>query len=182
MPRGLGIDLNAYLFFVMFRGPQSCNLRARTCHAEDKQERRSLDKKANYQNRKNKALIKRYFSAYDTDDMNAVLKFVHPNHVHHPGAGEPMNFAQRRYDDAFFFRAFSKIHAIVEDQIGEGSKVVSRVTMEANHTGEYQGIRPTGKRIKITFIDIARITSGKIVEEWTEFDMMSIIRQLEPKQ
>jgi predicted ester cyclase len=51
------------------------------------------------------------------------------------------------------------------------------VTMVADHTGEYPRIPPTGTRTKITFIDIARVKSGKIVEEWTEFDMMSVLQQ-----
>lgn len=89
-----------------------------------------------------------------------------------------MDLLARKKDEAFFFKAFSRIRTIVEDQIGEGDKVVSRVTMEADHTGEYQRIPPTGRRVTITFIDIARISSGKIVEEWTEFDMTSILQQL----
>lgn len=55
------------------------------------------------------------------------------------------------------------------------------MTMVADHTGEYQRIPPAGTRTKITFIDIARVESGKIVEEWTEFDMMSILQQLRKK-
>ena len=140
---------------------------------------RRLRKEVDDLRKKNKALIRRYFSAYDTGDQEAVLRFVDANHVYHPpGGGEPLDFAARKSDDAVFFRAFSRVHTIIEDQIAEGDKVASRVTMEADHTGEYQKIPPTGKRIKITFIDIARVASGRIVEEWTEFDMMSILQQL----
>src|SRR3972149_4742059 len=95
--------------------------------------------------KRNKALIQQYFKAYDTGDINAVLGFVDPNHVHHPpGGGESLNFTERRDDDTIFFKAFSRIHTTVEDQIAEGDKVASRVTMEADHTGEYQKIPPTG--------------------------------------
>jgi len=143
---------------------------------------RQLLKGADDEGEQNKALIQRYFSAYDTGDMNAVLRFVDANHVYHPpGGGEPLDFTARKGDEAVFFKAFSKIHTIIEDQIAEGDKVVSRVTMEADHTGEYQKIPPTGRRTRITFIDIARVASGRIVEEWSEFDMMSILQQLRPK-
>ena len=66
----------------------------------------------------------------------------------------------------------------LEDQIAEGDKVASRVTMNCTHTSEYQGISATGKRVKIPYIDIARIKGEKIVEEWVEFDMMNILRQI----
>jgi predicted ester cyclase len=141
-----------------------------------------LLKGADDEREQNKALIQRYFSAYDTGDMNAVLRFVDANHVYHPpGGGEPLDFTARKGDESVFFKAFSRIHTIIEDQIAEGNKVVSRVTMEADHTGEYQKIPPTGRRTRITFIDIARVVSGRIVEDWSEFDMMSILRQLRPK-
>ena len=131
----------------------------------------------------NKALIQRYFSAYDTGDMNAVLRFVDANHVYHPpGGGEPLDFTARKGDEAVFFKAFSKIHTTVEDQIAEGDKVASRVTMEVDHTGEYQKMPPTGRRIRISFIDIGRVSSGMIIEEWTEFDMLSILQQLTPRK
>jgi predicted ester cyclase len=142
-----------------------------------------LHKGVDDETKQNKALIQRYFSAYDTGDMNAVLRFVDANHVYHPpGGGEPLDLTARKGDEAVFFKAFSKIHTIIEDQIAEGDKVVSRVTMEADHTGEYQKIPATGRRTRITFIDIARVASGRIVEEWSEFDMMSILQQLRPKK
>jgi len=127
----------------------------------------------------NKTLIRRYFSAYDTGDQEAVLRFLDAKHVYHPpGGGQPLGYAARKDDEAVFFKAFSRIHTTVEDQVAEGDKVVSRVKMEADHIGEYQEIPPTGTRTRFTFIDIARVASGTIVEEWAEFDMMSILQQL----
>jgi len=92
-----------------------------------------------------------------------------------------MDLEGRKRDEEFFSRAFSNIHTTVDDQIAEGDKVASRVTMMADHTGEYQNIPPTGNRVKFVFIDVSRVVSGKIVEEWAEFDMVSILQQLKPK-
>jgi predicted ester cyclase len=126
-----------------------------------------------------KTAVRSYFKAYETGDIEAVMKFIDPNYVLHPGGGgEPMNFDERKRDEMLFFSAFSNIQAIVEDQIAEGNKVASRITMRCNHTGEYQGIPATGKRITITYIDIAIMKAGKIVEEWVEFDMMNILQQI----
>ncbi len=128
----------------------------------------------------NKKTARRYFKAYDTGNIEAVMKFIASNYVLHPGAnGKTMNAAERKSDEAFFFSAFSKIETVVEDQIAEGDKVANRITMHCMHTGEYQGIPATGRRISIPYIDVARIRSGKIVEEWVEFDMQNIIRQIQ---
>jgi len=127
----------------------------------------------------NKAMIRRYFEAYSTGDMDAIMEFLDPNHVLHPGGGEePMNFGERRRDELKFLSAFSNIQATVEDQIAEGDKVVSRIAMWCTHTGEFHGIPASGKRIAITYIDIALIKAGKILEEWIEFDMRSILQRI----
>jgi predicted ester cyclase len=127
----------------------------------------------------NKTITRRYFKAYQTGDVDAVMEFIDPNYVLQPGTGgEPMNFEQRKRDELVFFSAFSNIQTIVEDQIAEGDKVASRITMYCTHTGQYQRIPATGKRIAITYIDIALIKAGKIIEEWVEFDMMNILQQI----
>lgn len=107
------------------------------------------------------------------------MEFVDRNYVLHPGGGaEPMNYEERKRDETAFFSAFSNIEPIVEDQVAEGDKVVSRITMYCTHSGKYHDIRATGKRITIPYIDIAQIKAGKIVEEWVEFDMMNILNQI----
>jgi predicted ester cyclase len=146
-----------------------------TRHAEA----RKLRKDEENQRERNRALMRAYFHAYDSGDRNAVWLFLDPKHTYYPpGGSEPMDLAGRMHDEMFFFRAFSNIRTTVEDQIAEGDKVASRVTMSADHTGEYQSIPPTGTRTKFVFIDISRICKGRIVEEWAEFDMGSILQQL----
>lgn len=126
-----------------------------------------------------KDLVRRYLEAYDTQNPEDVMTFVHPDHIYHPpGGGEPMDFHERKADEAVFFSTFTDIESLVEDQIPEGDRVASRVTMRCTHTGSYQGLPPTGRRIGITFVDISRVRDGKILEEWAEFDMMGILRQL----
>jgi len=113
----------------------------------------------------NNEVAHRYFKAYETGDIEAVMKFLDSSYILHPGgAGEPMNYEARKLDEMVFFSAFSNIEAVVEDQIAEGDEVMNRITMHCSHTGEYQSIAATGKRVDITYIDIVRIKGGKIVE------------------
>ncbi len=128
----------------------------------------------------NKTIARNYFEAYSTGDINAVMKFVAPNYILHPGAnGKPMNSDQRRKDETAFFKAFSNIQAIVEDQIAENDKIANRITMHCTHVGTYQGIPATQKRIVIPYIDIMLLKAGKIMEEWVEYDTANILRQIQ---
>ena len=74
--------------------------------------------------------------------------------------------------------AFPDFHYTVEDQIAEGDRVVTRWTARGTHEGEFQGIPPTGKQVTITGIGIFRIANGKIIESWTNADMLGLMQQL----
>jgi hypothetical protein len=51
-------------------------------------------------------------------------------------------------------------------------------TYRFKHKGAFQGIAPAGKEASITGTDIYRIVDSKIVEQWIEDDMLSLIQQL----
>jgi steroid delta-isomerase-like uncharacterized protein len=74
--------------------------------------------------------------------------------------------------------AFPDIHFKIEDQIAEGDRVVTRWVAQGTHTGEFQGIPPTGNRICVSGIDIDRIANGKTVECWTNIDELGLLQQL----
>jgi predicted ester cyclase len=52
------------------------------------------------------------------------------------------------------------------------------MTSTATHTGEFQGIPSTGKRITVSGIWIERIADDRIVERWGVFDMLGVMQQL----
>ena len=77
-----------------------------------------------------------------------------------------------------FRTAFPDLQFNIVDLIAEGDKVVSRLTIQATHKGEFMGISPTGKQVSITGIDIVRIVDGKMVELWGEVDMLRLMQNL----
>ncbi len=74
--------------------------------------------------------------------------------------------------------AFPDLHATVEDQVAEGDKVATRFTARGTHRGELQGIPPTGNSMQITGIVISRFANGKIVEQWGNPDVFSLMQQI----
>ncbi|MBI3696279.1 MAG: ester cyclase [Acidobacteria bacterium] len=77
-----------------------------------------------------------------------------------------------------FVEAVTDLREVVEDQLAEGNKVVTRLSGSGRHTGELMGAAPTGKDLKLTAIVISRFENGKIAEEWVEFDGLSFLQQL----
>jgi predicted ester cyclase len=56
--------------------------------------------------------------------------------------------------------AFPDIRITVEDQVAEGDKVATRVTVRGTHRGELEGMPPSGKRIEISAITIDRFSGA----------------------
>jgi serine phosphatase RsbU (regulator of sigma subunit)/predicted ester cyclase len=67
---------------------------------------------------------------------------------------------------------FSHQRVMIEDQIAEGDKVLTRATFRGVHDqGEYLGMAPTGEEWTFKAMYVYRIAGGKIVEEWSEGDI-----------
>jgi predicted ester cyclase len=49
-------------------------------------------------------------------------------------------------------------------QYADGDTVISEFVMEGTHLGEWLGMKPTGKKLRMTGVDIDRLVDGKIVE------------------
>jgi serine phosphatase RsbU (regulator of sigma subunit) len=77
-----------------------------------------------------------------------------------------------------FHKAFPDFHAVIEDQIAEGDRVMTRYRWRGTHGGEFRGIAPTGGEQEINGIGIFRFSpEGKVVESWDSYDQFSLMRQ-----
>lgn len=74
--------------------------------------------------------------------------------------------------------AFPDIGFTIIDQVAEGNKVVTHWIAEGTHQGIYEGIAPTGKRFKVTAIDIKYIKNGKFTDSWINMDELGLLQQL----
>jgi steroid delta-isomerase-like uncharacterized protein len=73
---------------------------------------------------------------------------------------------------------FPDLHLAIEDQIAEGDRVVTRWVASGTHKGEFQGIPPTGRKVRVAGTAIDRIVGGKIVECWSQMDDLGMMQQL----
>jgi len=120
----------------------------------------------------NKAIARRFFEASDVELLSPDLV------VHYPGAPAPLNREELMQELSIFNTAFSDRHMMVEDQIAEGDKVTTRITWRGIHSGNFQGLPPTGKQIVMDATIVQRIKEGKIVEHWPLFNLMGMMQQL----
>ena len=74
--------------------------------------------------------------------------------------------------------AFPDLTATVDEQVAEGDKVVSRVTMTGTHEGEFMGMPATGKSFTIPGVSIWEVRGGQLISEWVNWDSMGMMQQL----
>jgi predicted ester cyclase len=75
--------------------------------------------------------------------------------------------------------AFPSYEIIIEDLLAEGDKVVVRGEFRGIHRGPFAGIEPTGKSVSAGLIIIYAIASGRIVDHWMQFDLFTLLQQLQ---
>ena len=125
----------------------------------------------------NKANVRRFVEASIASDQSALQEMLSPDFVAHLATG-PQNREGVLQHNSVFLMAFSDRDFIVKDQIAEGDKVVTLATWRGTHSGNFQGLPPTGKQIVISAILLERIKDGQIVEHWSLFDQLSMMQQL----
>jgi predicted ester cyclase len=77
-----------------------------------------------------------------------------------------------------FRDAFGDRHFATEHYLEDGDWAACFGHCEATHHGDFMGIAPTGKRIKIPYIDVWRVENEKIAENRVSVDFPAILAQL----
>jgi len=126
----------------------------------------------------NKAIVRRFYKALVANDLAALNEVLAPDFVAHSyGAPGPQSREVHLQGICTWNAAFETDFTI-EDQIAEGDKVATHVTMHAIHSrGDFQGHPPIGKQIEIGGVTIERIKDGKIVERWVYSERLGVLQQ-----
>jgi C-1 hydroxylase len=77
-----------------------------------------------------------------------------------------------------FMQAFPDLRFELHSLIAEGDLVATRFTVHATHTGEYLGMKPTGRRVSCTLMGQLRVVDGAVVEHWGVADGLHLLQQL----
>jgi serine phosphatase RsbU (regulator of sigma subunit)/ketosteroid isomerase-like protein len=126
----------------------------------------------------NKALVRRFLEEQAKGNFDVIDELVAPDFVDLsllPGQGPTREDYKRSV--AEMSAPFSDISITIDEQVAEGDKVVTWYTGISTHDrGPFMGVPPTGKRNTFTDVVHHRIVGGKIVEERSQGDVLSIMK------
>jgi predicted ester cyclase len=75
--------------------------------------------------------------------------------------------------------AFAEIEVVVDDLLLDGDMLAWRWTLTATHRGPFLGVAPTGKRVRMTGMNLQRVAQGVVVEHWSNADQLGLLRQVQ---
>ena len=128
----------------------------------------------------NKAVVHRYVKdGYNAANMAVIDELFATDFVNHdPSAPTVRDLEELKQLILAQHAAFADVRTTIEDLVADGDKVVKRFTVRGTHTGDFNGIPPTGKQFTLEGIDILRLVDGKIQEIWIGYDMLGMLQQL----
>jgi predicted ester cyclase/uncharacterized protein YndB with AHSA1/START domain len=130
---------------------------------------------------RNKAVVERLTRELFNDggDVAAAAELLAEDFVDHTpangSAGDRASYLRR----AETMRGpFSGIRTVSDQLAGEGDLVFERWTCSFTHTGEFMGVKPTGRSVRMLGFAQYRLRDGQVVEFWGLSDALSLMEQL----
>jgi predicted ester cyclase len=126
----------------------------------------------------NKEIVRRLGVEPWEGDLGVIDELVASNYVgHDPAMPDQRGPEGVKEFITGYLGAFPDGRITIEDQFATGDLVATRWMGRGTQTGELMGIAPTGKQVTVTGITISRVEKGKVVEEWTNWDLLGMLQQ-----
>jgi len=122
----------------------------------------------------NKELIRKFIvEVVNTGDVDRVADFVSSDCVETDGKVRVVSGIDGMADHIRGVRStYPDLELTVERQIAEDDWVATQITARGTHRGEWLGIRPTGRQLVFTGVNVDKVGDGRIVEHGGAANML----------
>lgn len=114
----------------------------------------------------NKLLVRRYVEeVINTGNVQNICKYISPDYMEvYEGKKYEMGIDGVKAHVLGVRETYPDLILTVDQQIAEGGWVATSYHAHGTHQGSWLGIKPTGKEVTITGVNIDRVVNGKIAE------------------
>jgi predicted ester cyclase len=130
---------------------------------------------------RNKAVSRRWIEVFNERDDAAEADVRTKDYVAYaPVSLEPAPLDSEAWTRflAGFVEGFPDLQLTVEDAVAEGDLVAQRVHFAGTHTGEFQGLPPTHRKVEFFGLELNRFVDGRVAEHWFQLDSLTLLQQL----
>ena len=129
----------------------------------------------------NLAIVRRlYEEVWNRRNFEIVNELISPSHA----LQGPTVFGSSIGPEAYkrqishLLEAFPDLGQTIVDTIADKDKVVACWTYSGTHKGNFMGVPPTNKRVSVEGITIHHVADGKIMDSYTSWDALGLMKQL----
>ncbi len=123
----------------------------------------------------NKELVRRYIEKIiNTGDVSRIEPYLGNEYAEmFEGKRYPIGIEGAKEHVHGVRQVYPDLTLTVDHQIAEGEWVATSITARGTHKGTWMGIKPTGRLLTYTGVNINRVVNGKIVEHGGAANMLA---------
>jgi predicted ester cyclase len=128
----------------------------------------------------NKQFVRRYYeeivNGAKVDDL---AEFIAPDYVEvYNNRRHAVGIEGARRHILGGHETYQGLRITVERQIAEGDWVVTQITARGVHVGSWMGMKPTGKTVEFTCVNVDKVVGGRIVEHGGAANMLEPLLEI----
>jgi len=123
---------------------------------------------------RNKQLVRQFYEMIvNTGDTTRIADFIATGCIESDGDQRVPSGIEGMVAHVRGVRSvYPDLYLSIGRQIAEGDLVATEIVATGTHAGEWIGIRPTGKRLVFTGVNVDRVRDGRIVEHGGAANML----------
>jgi predicted ester cyclase len=132
-----------------------------------------------------KAVALESFRLIETGDADLARRIIAPDFINEEADDDPEDIERQQHGPAGFLatsqwlrNAFSHLRFEQHETLAEGNTVIAVAAMIGQHTGPFNGIQPTGKRVSHDQVHIFTIANNQISHHRAIRDDLGLLLQL----
>lgn len=116
----------------------------------------------------------------DRDDRGEAAARTADYTAHAPASIEPAPLDSDAWVGflGVFLEGFPDLHIEVQGTAADEGMTAQRVLFTPTHTGVFQGLPATNRKVEFEGIEINRMDGGKVAEHWIQMDQVTLLAQL----
>ncbi len=124
-------------------------------------------------------LVREYIEAvWNRGDLSSFERLTAPEFKYTLAGQPPRSRAEMARFLAMTRQAFPDWLVEIVDVVADDRSVAVRWEGVVTHSGPFYGIPPTGKRVKVSGINLYRASGDRIEAEWEQMDSLGMLTQL----